>query len=51
MKFTTADNENDNWNGGNCATYIMFIIRVDGGTMDVSVLPSMHSNQKYLIPL
>ena len=24
MKFTTADNENDNWSDGNCATYIKY---------------------------
>ena len=24
MKFTTADNENDNWSGGNCATYVRY---------------------------
>ena len=24
MKFTTADNENDKWSGGNCATYISY---------------------------
>ena len=25
MKFTTADNENDNWSGGNCATYVRYM--------------------------
>ena len=24
MKFTTADNENDKWSGGNCATYVTY---------------------------
>ena len=24
MKFTTADNENDKWGGGNCATYVTY---------------------------